>query len=315
MADEDDIKHALEGNRDLVRCVLEGADLNGRSFQFCDFRYANIKKTKFQKCDLSSCNFSDAETAHSDFSHAVLDGSKFTGSLFGIRFNNASLKGVSFKGLFHRCDFTNANLTDADFSGSRIGEGCNFSGALVGPKTNFHGVGALRPYSKLPIFKNYHYERGVFHRLGTESSDDNMRTLSLHAIDALDIAIRQIRMHQDKNDRTSMIGHNNPPDEFTISDSDCAEDIKHLEETNDNISTRSVRPDMLKVSVQILSKYLTTSLRWIAYKADAFADEFVKKAGATLASKTMLVSAALYFSDAMTGAIQAIQKLLSSLPI
>ena len=150
MADRDDVRRALAGDRDLSgadlsRADLSGADLSGAdlrdaNLRDANLRDANLRDAKFRGADLTGADLSRADLSGADLAHAkFVDAKLIRSTLAGAYFNRtyftgadlsevnlreAALRGGSFRGT----RFINANLREADLRKVNLRE-AKFSGA------------------------------------------------------------------------------------------------------------------------------------------------------------------------------------------
>jgi uncharacterized protein YjbI with pentapeptide repeats len=138
MANSDDVKRALAGDKNLTGADLkgtkslkgadlEGADLTGAdlrhsSLQAARFRGAKLKRAQLRGSILSDAKLTNADLEGADLTHAFLRRADLTGATFhlakleGADFKRADLIGAKLKG----ADFTNADLSGADFTNADL---------------------------------------------------------------------------------------------------------------------------------------------------------------------------------------------------
>lgn len=165
MADDDDVARLHQAEKDMVGTDLRGGTFAGMDLAGRDFTRSQLGNVQFLDCDLSGCDFRSAHLAHASFSGSQMKGAMLDGALFRVDFSSANLQGATINGLLHSCNFNGADLRGTNFQGSRLPEaGTSFDGAQFDEVTNFDGVQALRQYSRDPIFQDYSFDRGRFHR-------------------------------------------------------------------------------------------------------------------------------------------------------
>jgi len=161
MADPEDLRLLLAGERDLSSCDFSEANLH-----CLDLRNRNFTKSKFTNAVATQAVFSGSifngalllslKAAYADFSKC-----RFANILQNNDFANCN---------FAECDFGNSNLLNSDFSGANF-SGASFRGATFGDGvrlenvtidsiTDFDGATTSRASSRLPIFKDYIFENG-----------------------------------------------------------------------------------------------------------------------------------------------------------
>ena len=169
MADEDDLARLHQDETDMVGTDLRGGSFQGMDLSRRDFSRSQLGKVQFLDCDLSDCDFRSANLAQANFSGSQMQGAKLDGALFRIDFSGANLKGAKISGLIASCNFNGADLRGTNFDSSHLSEaGTSFEGAQFDDVTSFESVQALRQYSREPIFQNYSFSRGQFHRRDAE---------------------------------------------------------------------------------------------------------------------------------------------------
>mgnify|MGYP003145417103 CR=1 FL=1 len=165
MADEDDVARLHQDETDMIGTDLQGGSFTGMNLSGRDFSKARLERVQFLDCDLSGCDFRSAGLANASFAGSRMQGAKLDGALFRINFSGTSLQGATISALMTSCTFKNADLRGTNFAGSRLSEvGTSFEDAQFDEFTNFDGVEALRQYSRDPIFQNYGFAKGRFHR-------------------------------------------------------------------------------------------------------------------------------------------------------
>lgn len=317
MADAEDYEHALSGSRDLVDCVLEGADFAGKDLRERDFRRAKLKGADFTGTDLSGANFEDADESFSKFDQAILTDTKFNGALFRISFVASSLTGSRISGLLNGCNFTGANLIGTNFSGARFIEDCIFEDSIIDESTNFEGAQILRPYARLPVFRYFELNRGVLHRRPAGSREGTgLSKDEASAVSAIDEGLRQlesVRIVSDSEAGLPSFGHNQPPEEFQLTEEEKEETILVLKQARNTLLTGEKSSPKLLAALESASKASRLALTWIGGHIDTTIGEFSKAVGRSLGSKTAAIVTATYFSGAMDRIVEAVEKLLGSM--
>lgn len=270
--DVKDYEYALSGAKDLVGCVLDGADFSFRDLSDCDFQRAHIQKCSFRSCDLSNANFKDARHAHSDFSLAKLIGSHFNGSIFRLNFSGSDMRGSFLSGLFHECAFIGANLTGVDFSKARFDSISDFSDCIFDSATNFGGAQAVRPMLDFPVLFDYDLVRGVLVR----RTESKLSPQALDAIGGMRSVVRELDAHVAHLSSEIGIGHNNPPAEFQISSIEYLPVKSDIESAISAIEGGVNEPGVLNRAIDGMKFLVSRVAEWIARKVDLFVDEIVK---------------------------------------
>ncbi|MGE0338647.1 MAG: pentapeptide repeat-containing protein [Xanthobacteraceae bacterium] len=165
MADEEDIKRLRDGERDLTRsdfrkANLSGADLRDRDFSDALFDNADLSKTDFRGSSIVGASLTGAT-----FNGANLAGVRFPQSLVAVSFEGANLVGASFA----NCNLGRANFAGADIRGTQFTyvsfiDNNDFTDAVFDTATDFEKATGLRYLSRVPVFQNFNYDRGVFTR-------------------------------------------------------------------------------------------------------------------------------------------------------
>lgn len=309
MADKDDLDHLISGSLDLVRCVLDGADLSGMDLRSRDFRHARLKAANFSGANLSGANLLGASHPHANFSGANLSGLKFDGAIFGLNFTGSNLSGATFSGILHKCNFVGANICGANFQKVTLNEGCSFDNIVFDSDTNFEGAKSERPYLKTKMLSGYSLERGVLKRNG--ALEMSLDFASSAAVSSLDEGIRLLSQVPVLNDEAGLIGHNMPPPEFQISKSERDNAVIEFRAARDAIVAGNSKPDLLLAAKMQAMAIGKAALAWGGNKIDIAATEFAKSIGATLGSKTGQVMWTLYLSGAMNKIATSLSALIS----
>lgn len=299
--DQGDLDYLHSGSLDLVRCVLDGADLSGLDLRNRDLQSARLEKTKFVGANLEGAKLLDANHANADFSGANLNGVAFNGAIFGINFSSANLTGANFSGLITRCNFSGANLCNANFQKIEIGESCNFADVTFDANTNFDGAKALRPYLRFDMLKGYELIRGVLTQ-GSNAQKTLLDENGAKAVSSLDEGIMLLSHMVPREDDVGLIGHNMPPPEFRLSLEERDLIIAEFYAAKATISKKSSDLTPLIVARNKAIEIAKATLVWIATKADMAVNEFAKSAGANLGSQTVLIVTTLH----LTGALEKI---------
>lgn len=165
MADAEDIERFHAGELDLSQSDYRQANLSERDFRGRDltgtkFSGANIVGTRFDGCNLRTTDLSSVDASGASFIDTIMPM-----PLFGVNFSGAILRGASFhQSHLAQCNFSRADLTGADFRSAKFDANVVFDGATIDEKTDFEDAEVLRPASRLSIFSNYNFERGVLKR-------------------------------------------------------------------------------------------------------------------------------------------------------
>lgn len=171
MADAEDIKRFHAGEHDLSQsdfrqANLSGFDFRGRDLTGSKFGGANIVGARFDNCNLYTVELPTVDAREASFIGATMPG-----PIFGANFTESDLRGAKFsRSNLARCNFTRANLSGADFTFALFDADVIFDEAFVDDKTDFQDAQVLRPASRLPIFSNYNFERGVLRRKAVEQT-------------------------------------------------------------------------------------------------------------------------------------------------
>jgi uncharacterized protein YjbI with pentapeptide repeats len=266
--DDDDYKHVLSGSNDLAGCVLDGADFTGVSLKGRIFSQAKLKAANFSGADLEDADFRGATVTSVIFENANLRRAKFNGAVFGINFSGANLTDSEFQGIILRCDFSRTNLMGANFTGVHIKENCVFDNALVSDATKFDGAQVLRPYSRLPAFRNYRLERGVLHRIPQEEiGNEANERLRSDALVALSEGLRQVSAISaaGRPDGSGVgIGHNSPPPEFQLSEAEIESALDSFSAASDSLLNREDDPRKLQAAAKVAGELALKAFRGLA---------------------------------------------------
>lgn len=168
MADDEDLKLALDGVKDLASFDLSGADLSGVDFRGCDFTDTDLAKANLSGANISDCDFSSAVITHLNLSGAIGTMAKFQGSVYGINFSKSDLTKSSWnRCLFSDCIFDEAVLRGADFKNCRTGKNSprnSYKSAIIDEFTDFENFQVLRADSKDETFRYFDFKRGKLTR-------------------------------------------------------------------------------------------------------------------------------------------------------
>ena len=166
MADEQDVRDALSGAKDLASFDLRSADLSGHDFTGCNLENTRLDNANLSGANISQCDLTQTKYTHVNLTEANCSGSKFKGAIFGVNFSKSNLNNSDFSNssLFTKCNFDGADLRGADFSNSRLSDENTFTDAIYDEKTEFERVEILRPQSKNDVFKYFSFSRGKLHR-------------------------------------------------------------------------------------------------------------------------------------------------------
>lgn len=306
MADTEDLEALLAGEHDLVQADFRGADLqravlSNRDFTGAKFEKANLGKADFSNSILRGASFTQADLTEANLSRCNSPNTGFV----HVKMSNANWQSAKLvSSNFHSCNLSGSDLRGADFSKANLVNDNNFEGTIVDENTKFDGAKILRPMIKNPAFRYYRLERGqlirklegeideVFHDNPSAFQRDieNQIQTSALALDQLEKAIsNNISIHGE-------IGHNGPPEDLELLDSDFSSAREALEILK--IELVSPAPDLSKLdkaqksATVIVNKVLT----WASSKFELFSDELAKGAGKSLSSPTGLLAIALVFT-------------------
>ena len=165
MADAEDIARFRAGESDLSQSDFRNADLSnadfrGRHLQGSKFEHAQLLGANFEGCDLTNTHLHNSSAIGANFSYAIMPR-----PIVAANFSSAILVGANFENnIFAGCLFQKADLRGANFRRSKFQDDNNLSDAIFDDDTDFEGAEVLRPLSRLPIFRNYSFNRGVLSR-------------------------------------------------------------------------------------------------------------------------------------------------------
>jgi hypothetical protein len=165
MADEQDIKRLRSGERDLTRSDFRKADLSGADLKDRDFSNALFDNADLSNTDFRGSNISGASLTAARFNGANLSGLRFPQSLAAVSFEGASLVGANFANCsLARANFARADIRGAQFTHVSFIDNNDFTDAIFDAATDFEQATGLRYLSRVPVFQNFNYNRGVFTR-------------------------------------------------------------------------------------------------------------------------------------------------------
>lgn len=315
MPDDDDFAVALSGEKDLVGFVLDQADFRSKTILEADFSGSKLSKSDFSNAILVGCNFREAETPNTKFIQADLKRTSFSGACYNMNFRGADLRNsVMSRCLFTQCDFSQANLIGADFRHARFSDDCIFDGTISDWSTDFENAQVLRPYSKLAPFRFFEFKRGTLNR----RSDTTEEPLSAEVLSAR-TSIRSVLLKLDAieegggfSDETSLIGHNNPPTEFQLSKSTADQARSALLQAQSELEEKGsdASRETLEHAIIVSKEIINQVGRYIGRQADMLISEFSKTFGATMGSKTALVSISLLLSGELTSLVSVLRAIL-----
>ncbi|WP_339762309.1 pentapeptide repeat-containing protein [uncultured Hoeflea sp.] len=166
MADKEDVQLFQSGETDLQGCDLsEYAAQEEQHFVKLDFRNCDLKSAKFKKCRFEQCDFRHADIVRTDFSDSTFLNCQFSHMVHTAHFDRSIFQGGTYKPYTVNCTLTDAKFIGVDVNGLRFGDGNLLSGATADEATDFSGVRMTRALSRLPIFKDYSFERGALVRI------------------------------------------------------------------------------------------------------------------------------------------------------
>lgn len=306
MADEDDIAHVMSGASDLAGCVLDGADFSKAALSSRDFSKAKLAETNFARADVSGSNFERANLVRTNFNASIMRGVRLNGAVFQVDFSSADLTSSVLHGNYARCDFSGAILSGANFNGAVIDGDCKFDSAIVDAATSFDRVEIPRASARARVFEGYRYERGMLRKMAPVSDGGVDNKKYSDAIGAITEALLKL----EGINQSPGIGHNYPPDEFTLTSEEVAEGKRALLEARSGLERGIVDPETIESVVKVSRSLQEKALNWVAGHSNTAVSEFAKAAGQTLGSKTALISGALYFSDTFGWVVNHLSKLV-----
>jgi Pentapeptide repeats (8 copies) len=160
LADPEDLKRLLAGEKDQVRADLSEVDVSGRNLAGFDFQWAQLVGAVGVKTNFSGCNFRRANLFGLNGTAADFQNASFPSMLTRVNFEQANLRGASLK----ECAIRETNFKGADIRGTSFAdasiESTDFSDAVVDDSTDFSGAYVARSFAAQEIFKGYSYEQG-----------------------------------------------------------------------------------------------------------------------------------------------------------
>ena len=135
MANLNDVRRALAGDKSLSGADLSGADLSGADLSGADLWAANLMGASLQRASLSGANLISASLQRADLSGATLTKADLSGAeLSGATLTKATLTKATLSG----ADLSGTNLSWNDLSGTNL-SGTNLSGTNLSG-TNLSGT-------------------------------------------------------------------------------------------------------------------------------------------------------------------------------
>ena len=146
MANPNDLKRALYGDKDLHYADLSGANLIDAKLSRADLVGADLKDAKLSGADLDGAYLNHAELIGADLSHTTLTGARLrdaylTGAylidakLIDANFSDANLSKADLRGAdFWGAILTNAILKDAGLEGAKLDDADLTGADLTGAK-------------------------------------------------------------------------------------------------------------------------------------------------------------------------------------
>jgi uncharacterized protein YjbI with pentapeptide repeats len=160
VADPEDLKRLLAGEKDQVRADLNEADVSGRKLAGFDFQWAQLNRIVGVNTNFSGCNFRNASLFGLNGTEADFQNASFPSIIMRVNFEQANLRGASLKeSEIRETNFRGADIRGASFADAHI-ESTDFSAAIVDDSTDFSGAYVGRSFAAQEIFKGYSYEQG-----------------------------------------------------------------------------------------------------------------------------------------------------------
>ena len=244
-----------------------------------------------------------------------LTGATFGSAVFGVDFSGANLTASKFSisRLAGAASLDGASLVGADFSRVTIDEGCSLNDLVVDRTTNFHGLKLPRALSRNPAFSDYYYSRGQLHRKDDLGASDERLAQSQTLISELQsglVALEQVNRLEAESDKPPAIGHNNPPENFVITEDEYLEAKQALTDSISALKEQNFESSALKTAGEISSNLATKAANWVGSVINVTAQEFGKSLGQSLGSKTALWIATLQFSGTFSKISELIQSII-----
>lgn len=164
MADEEDLRLALEGVKDLQRCDLRKAKFVDPDMRGRNFGSALLRGAVFERCNLTGSKFGGDDALQATFINCIAADCLFEGAHYNVSFIDTDLRNSRMKGIFVRCKFEKSNLKGTDFSGVILKEGNIFDDVEFDESTDFEKASGVRALSRLPLFQFFSFDRGIFTR-------------------------------------------------------------------------------------------------------------------------------------------------------
>lgn len=161
MSDPNDVKLLESGELDLQRCDFSNYKCNVPKFSGADFKSAIFKNADFSDGDYINCDFRGAKISSTNFSNSNFINCLFSQVIFSSAFENSIFNKCTFETLVSRSNFKSVKFIQSNVKKIRFDEENNLDGAIADNDTNFVGVTMPRSLSRLPIFINYTFEKGV----------------------------------------------------------------------------------------------------------------------------------------------------------
>jgi len=275
MADDEDIKAVMAGDKDLARRDLRDYDFSGVDFSEADLTGAHIERTNFTNANLAGATLNKANTLGMKMEGATLTSVKADSSVFvNVSFKNSRFSGSIFdRSHFSRAIFSGADLRNASFRNVHFNDGTDFEGALVDETTIFDGAHIIRPIARQEAFRFYEVVRGVLVRRKDDAPQDGVqlnankapnkpvptgREHPLRQIDELLNALAPLEPAEIDLPPIGGMGHNNPPEITPIEKTEFQELTSVLGDIKIELLHDEMRPEVINNGVETAERIVIT---------------------------------------------------------
>ena len=298
MADDIDLQALLNGDLDLVNRDLREANLAGLDLSNKDFSGAHLQGANVAGANFEFSKFNQTQTERMNAEGAKFINSTSRSSIWsGVNLKGADMRGSDFASSYFGAgtNLTGADLRGADFRKAHFVESIILDGCIVDEQTKFDGANVFRPLARLEAFRFYRVERGVLvrrtdHEVLDSSSDMELLSLKAQITNSVDALINKISNLTPKiEENYASMGHNNPPEEFPLELEKFNETLATLKDVRAEVQKQKPSSTNIETAISVLSAAAKSILKWTGGKIDIALEEFVKNAGKTLSSKTVVV--------------------------
>lgn len=314
MADVDDLDALARGDPDLVNADLREANLDASLMSHRDFSGAKFDRSTLRRANLQRSILTGASLSQTDLTNANLDGCTLVSTgLVHTVFTSAVLANTSFQGsTFIKSKLIDADLRGANFTNVRLTEDNDLTGAISDERTLFDGAHILRPMIRNPVFRYYSVERGRLVRNADNALEEPQQAVQGDgakleiAAQARDVQRTLVRLKEMKVSHHGMMGHNNPPQDDILLETELAETEQALDQIVEEVGRKNPDTSVLKSAKIALIRIGRKIFEELGRNGNLFLGEFSKEAGKNLARPLSLSAVYLMLTGELNRLVEAI---------